>query len=69
MIASPEKTRITIMLDDDIIETFNNTAESSGRDYQILINEALRQALDPESAPVKLCVVSEKSLMSVCLLD
>jgi len=47
VIASPEKTRITIMLDDDIIESFKNKAESSGSDYQTLINEALRQALDP----------------------
>ncbi|MFM7669597.1 MAG: BrnA antitoxin family protein, partial [Betaproteobacteria bacterium] len=44
VIASPEKTRITIMLDDDIIESFKNKAESSGSDYQTLINEALRQA-------------------------
>jgi len=35
------------MLDDDIIESFKNKAESSGSDYQTLINEALRQALDP----------------------
>ncbi|MEB3213516.1 MAG: BrnA antitoxin family protein [Leptolyngbyaceae bacterium] len=53
-IASPGKTRITIMLDDDIIEAFRNKAEASGRGYQTMINEALRQALDPESAPVTL---------------
>jgi len=53
-IASPGKTRITIMLDDDIIEAFKNKAEVSGRGYQTMINEALRQSLDPESAPVTL---------------
>ena len=51
VIASPGKTRITIMLDDDIIEAFRSKAEASGRGYQTMINEALRQALDPESAP------------------
>jgi uncharacterized protein (DUF4415 family) len=54
VISSPGKTRITIMLDDDIIDAFRNKAEASGRGYQTMINEALRQALDPESAPVTL---------------
>ena len=54
VIASPGKTRITIMLDDDVIDSFKNKAESSGRNYQTMINESLRQALDPESAPVTL---------------
>ncbi|MFN5791445.1 MAG: BrnA antitoxin family protein, partial [Burkholderiales bacterium] len=38
--ASPGKTRITIMLDDDIIDAFRNKAEASGRGYQTMINEA-----------------------------
>jgi len=42
------------MPDDGIIESFKNKAESSVRDYQTLINEALRQALNPEPAPVTL---------------
>jgi uncharacterized protein (DUF4415 family) len=54
VIAASGKTRITIMLDDDIIDAFRNKAEVSGRGYQTMINEALRQALDPESAPVTL---------------
>ncbi len=54
VIASPGKTRITIMLDDDVIEAFKNKAEVSGRGYQTMINEASRQSLDPESAPVTL---------------
>ena len=54
VISSPGKTRITIMLNDDIIDAFRNKAEASGRGYQTMINEALRQALDPESAPVTL---------------
>ena len=54
MIASPGTRRITIMLDDGVIYSFKSKAESSGRGYQTMMNEALRQALDPESAPVTL---------------
>jgi uncharacterized protein (DUF4415 family) len=40
----PGKTRITIRIDDDILEWFRNTVEASGGgNYQTLINEALRQ--------------------------
>lgn len=45
VIASPGKTRITIMLDDDIIEEFKSRAEQAGTGYQTLINSALRQAI------------------------
>jgi uncharacterized protein (DUF4415 family) len=48
------KTRITIYLDDDILEAFRARAESQGVGYQTLINAALRQALMPENAPVTL---------------
>ncbi len=45
VIASPGKTRITIMLDDEIIESFRSRAEHAGAGYQTLINAALREAL------------------------
>ena len=45
VIASPGKTRITIMLDDDIIEHFRSEAETKGTGYQTMINAALRAAL------------------------
>jgi uncharacterized protein (DUF4415 family) len=54
VLPSPGKTRITIMLDDDVLEAFKVQAERSGRGYQTLVNEALRNAIDPESAPVSL---------------
>jgi len=54
VIASPGKTRVTIMLDDDVIESFRARAETSGRGYQTMINEALRGAIDPDAAPVTL---------------
>jgi uncharacterized protein (DUF4415 family) len=45
VIASPGKTRVTIMLDDDVIEAFRARAESAGTGCQALINSALRDAL------------------------
>ena len=44
------KTRITIMLDNDLLMTFRAKAESEGTGYQTLINQALRQAVG--TAPV-----------------
>ncbi|MFT3819187.1 MAG: BrnA antitoxin family protein [Rubrivivax sp.] len=45
---SPGKTRITIMLDDDVIEFFRAKAEAQGSGYQTMINAALRKALAGE---------------------
>jgi uncharacterized protein (DUF4415 family) len=42
VIPSPGKTRITIMLDDDILEYFRAKAEAQGSGYQTMINAALR---------------------------
>ena len=44
VIPSPGKTRITIMLDDDVIEHFRARAEAEGVGYQTLINALLRNA-------------------------
>jgi uncharacterized protein (DUF4415 family) len=49
--AEPEqrgKTRITIRLDEDLVDHFLNEAEKSGGStgYQTLINEALRQHVE-----------------------
>ena len=46
------KTRITIFLDDDILETFRERADSAGRGYQTMINEALRKYLSNASKPI-----------------
>ena len=45
VIPSPGKTRITIMLDDEIIEHFRAQAENEGIGYQTLINALLRKAV------------------------
>lgn len=46
VLVSPGKTRITIMLDDDIIEHYRAKAEAEGAGYQTMINAALRAALN-----------------------
>ena len=39
------KQRITIMLDSDILAAFRERAAGTGRGYQTLINQALRDSL------------------------
>lgn len=45
VLASPGKTRITMMLDDDIIDYFRARAEAAGCGYQTEINRVLRDYL------------------------
>ena len=45
VIPSLGKTRITIMLDDDVIEAFRKRAEAAGSGYQTEINRVLREYL------------------------
>jgi uncharacterized protein (DUF4415 family) len=48
------KTRITIRLDDDILEAFKEMAdESGGGSYQTMINAALRQYLESKREPLE----------------
>jgi len=45
------KTRITIRLDDDILQWFRNQVNTSGGgNYQTMINDALRQHIQEEQA-------------------
>jgi uncharacterized protein (DUF4415 family) len=39
------KTRITIHIDDDVLDAFRERADTAGRGYQTMINEALREYL------------------------
>jgi uncharacterized protein (DUF4415 family) len=41
------KTRITIYLDDEVLQQFRSLSEQSGKGYQTLINAALRTRLAP----------------------
>lgn len=50
-VSSPGKTRITIMLDNEVIEAFRERAEAKGVGYQTAINEVLRNYI-LEDAPL-----------------
>lgn len=50
--AARSKTRITMLIDADVLAAFRARAEREGKGYQTLINAALRAAIAPESAPV-----------------
>jgi len=52
VLPSPGKTRITIMLDNHVIEAFRKRAEEAGRGYQTLMNEALKAAVSENAAPI-----------------
>jgi uncharacterized protein (DUF4415 family) len=43
------KTRITMYLDDAILEEFRKRADAAGKGYQTLINDALREHLSKDS--------------------
>lgn len=46
------KTRITIYLDDEIVERFKAESERTGKGYQTLINEVLAKFAAPSEQPV-----------------
>ena len=52
VVAPQGKTRITIYLDDDILEEFRNRAEEAGRGYQTMINDFLRTHLGRATRPI-----------------
>ena len=53
VLPSPGKTRITIMLDEDIIDFFRARAEAHGTGYQTMINTALRSTVAQASGKKK----------------
>ena len=53
VVASPGKTRITIMLDDDVIEFFRTRAEVQGTGYQTMINATLKATVSEEEGKTK----------------
>lgn len=46
VLPSSGKTRITIMLDNEVLDYFRERAESSGTGYQTMINSTLKGAVD-----------------------
>lgn len=51
VLESSSKTRITIMLDHDVLAFFRKQAEAQGSGYQTLINAALRKAMTAPKPP------------------
>ena len=52
VISNKGKTRITIYLDDDILDAYRIKGEQVCRGYQTLINQALRETLDKKRVPL-----------------
>ena len=52
VVVTEGKTRITIYLDDAVIDRFKALSEKTGKGYQTLINDALRAHLGVDDAPV-----------------
>lgn len=52
VIPSSGKTRISIMIDDAVLDAFRGRAEESGSGYQTLMNRVLRQYLDETAKPL-----------------
>jgi uncharacterized protein (DUF4415 family) len=52
VIPQPGKTRITIYLDNHVLEAFRERADAAGRGYQTMINEALQEYLGRSSERV-----------------
>jgi len=52
IISNKGKTRITIYLDDDVIEAYRRKGDEIGRGYQTLINQTLRETLKRKSVAV-----------------
>ena len=42
------KTRVTICIDNDVLEVYRERGDRIGKGYQTLINEALRASIDTE---------------------
>ena len=46
------KTRITIYIDDDVLETFRERGGTEGKGYQTIMNQALRDYLGKVQQPL-----------------
>lgn len=57
--AAKGKTRITMLIDDDVLAAFRQRAEREGKGYQTLINSSLRAAIDPEAEPVTVTILRQ----------
>lgn len=51
------KTRITIYLDDEVLAAYGALSEKTGKGYQTLINDALRNGVDQSEQPLTTALV------------
>ena len=61
-IANKGKSRITILLDQDILDAFRGKVREGGRGYQTAINQALREHLEREQLETTLRRVLREEL-------
>ena len=54
------KTRISIYIDNDVLQEFRKRADESGKGYQTMMNESLREFLSKSNRPL-----DEKTLRRV----
>ena len=52
VVAQPGKTRITIYLDNEVLDAFRTRADNEGSGYQTMINQALKEYLNKQEAPI-----------------
>jgi hypothetical protein len=57
LIPAKAKTRITIYIDDAVLNEFRSRAERIGTGYQTMMNEALRAFLEKNEQPVTAAVL------------
>ena len=57
VIPAKGKTRITIYLDDTVVQAFKQQSEQTGKGYQTLINEALIAQLNAKDKPLNQAAV------------
>ncbi|MCI0558599.1 MAG: BrnA antitoxin family protein [Nitrososphaera sp.] len=59
LITTKGKTRITIYIDDAVLNEFRARAERTGAGYQTMMNEALRAFLEKKERPVTAAVLRQ----------
>ena len=52
IVSSKGKSRITIYIDNEVLEAFRERADAAGYGYQTMINDALRQYLQKTGTPL-----------------
>ena len=59
LVPAKGKTRITIYIDDTVLNEFRDRAERAGSGYQTMMNEALKAFLEKNEKPVTAAVLRQ----------